>query len=364
MSLVQLKRPSLPPSAGTNPSGGVASKIKKGEILFAEGESSRAMYFIKSGMIRIFKRKGSSNIELDTIHSGQIVGELAFLDGQPRSASAETLTECQLVEISGHAFNQTLARMPEWLKILLKTVVSRLRGASNRIRQLETASTAYRYDERDGKRSSHYVFLSPSEVLKSLAAVLLVASRHGETVPKGTQVRVGMLQRYGNQIMQVPVAKITTLLDVLTQAGAVWIDPEKGMSEIVVTDLEFIEKAVTYLNEQNLLEPSKRSDISLKGFVIMSYIAKHMARFPRDDVAGTTTVNLAEIKKLQTSDSGKEPFRMDDFSELIQFGYAGTLEVKSNDEILTTMKTESFLLSYRLQRFVKTIEAANEQKST
>jgi len=49
---------------------------------------------VKTGMIRLFKKKGDSQIELDTIHSGQVVGELAFLDGNPRSASGEALTDC------------------------------------------------------------------------------------------------------------------------------------------------------------------------------------------------------------------------------------------------------------------------------
>src|SRR5689334_7132609 len=61
-------------------------RLTRGETLFAEGENSRAMYFIKSGMVRIFKNKGSAKIELETVHSGQLLGELAFLDGQPRSA--------------------------------------------------------------------------------------------------------------------------------------------------------------------------------------------------------------------------------------------------------------------------------------
>ena len=321
------------------------------------------MYFVKTGLIRIFKKKGSASIEIDTIHTGQILGELAFLDGQPRSASGEALTDCQLVEISGSAFSQTLGSMPDWLKILLKTVVGRLRTAGNRIRQLESASTSFSYNERDGKRTQQYVFVSPGEVLKVFSAILLVASRNGESTSGGVQIRVGLLQRYANQIMQVPVAKMTTLLDVLTQVGAISIDPEKGMSEVIVTDLDFLERGVNYLNEQNLVDPSKRSDISLKAFVIMSMMAKNISRFPVDPASGTAKINLVEVKKLETGTSGKEPFRIDDFPELIKFGYASNLEVKSADEVLTSVKVDTFINAYRLQRLVKAIEAANEQKA-
>ena len=64
--------------------------------------------------------------------------------------------------------------------------------------------------DKDGKRSAHYVFLSPSDVLKISTAVLLVGSRNGKATPgsKSLEVRTSLLNRYANQIMQVPVAKV------------------------------------------------------------------------------------------------------------------------------------------------------------
>ena len=61
-------------------------------------------------MIRLFTRRGNTNIEIDTIRPGQILGELAFLDGNPRSLSGEALTECELVEISGPTFVDVLSK--------------------------------------------------------------------------------------------------------------------------------------------------------------------------------------------------------------------------------------------------------------
>src|SRR4051812_20014532 len=116
-------------------------RLKKGQLLFSEGERSRAMYLLQSGMIRLYLKKGESTVEIDTIRAGQILGELAFLDGNPRSVSGEALTECELVEISGTMFLDVLSKAPSWLKILLKTVVARLRAANTRIRQLESASS-------------------------------------------------------------------------------------------------------------------------------------------------------------------------------------------------------------------------------
>ncbi len=335
-------------------------KLKKGELLFAEGENSRAMYLIKQGMIRVFKKKGDSDIEIDTIRSGQILGELAFLDGNPRSASGEALTDCDLMEISGPTFEAVLAHMPDWLKILLKTVVGRLRTASTRIRQLEQASTAYDYSEKAGKRSAHYIYLSPVDVLKIAAGLLLVAARNGNKVADGIEIRVGLLQRYANQIMGIPVAKITTMLDVLSQIGVVTIVDESG-GQVFLSDADFLEQMITYLNEENLLEPSKRHDITLRGFLVMGLIVKHLEGTAPDPGTGNTTVNVAEIRKLE-SVGGKNPFRMDEFPELVKLGYCTNITIKSGDAMFTTIRADEFKKIFRLQRAAMAIHGVNEQK--
>lgn len=354
--------PERSPRALASTPGTQLRKLKRGELLFAEGENSRAMYLIKNGMLRLFKRKGDANIELDTVHSGQIVGELAFLDGNPRSASGEALTDMEIVEISGPAFQEVLVRIPDWLKILLKTIVARLRSASTRIRQLESSSSAYDFD-KDGKRSAHYVFLSPSDVLKVLSSLLLVGSRaKAAATGKAVEIRPVLLHRYANQIMQVPLAKVTTLLDVLAQAGMLVIGDAAAEQSHVLQDSDLLEGLIGYLNEENLIEPSKRHDISVRGFLVMSLIAKHLSKGTKN-ADGTVAVNVAEIRKLETRPDGKEAFRPEEFGELVKLGYASALNVKTNDEMLTNVTPDSFVRIYRFQRIVLAVKAANEQKA-
>jgi CRP/FNR family cyclic AMP-dependent transcriptional regulator len=345
------------------PSGPQSRRLRKGEMLFSEGENSRAMYFVKSGMIRLFKKKGDSNIELDTVRSGQVLGELAFLDGNPRSASGEALTECDLIEISGPAFQEVLARMPDWLKIMLKTVVGRLRTASTRIRQLEQASTTFDYSDKDGKRSAHYVYLNPTDVMKIASGILLVASRNGKKSEQGIEVRSILVQRYVNQIMGVPVAKITTMIDVLVQSGTMIVtdDPVEG-ERTLLKDADFLEQLINYLNEENLVEPTKRHDLSARGFVIMSLIAKHAHEYKKNETTGLSQVNLAEVRRIETPPGGKEPFRMEEFQELVKLGYSSSIDAKSATEAVIQIKPEAFVQAFRYQRVVMAVNAVNEQK--
>ena len=344
--------------------GPVLVRLKRGEMLFGEGESSRAMYLLQKGIIRLFKKKGDASIELDSVRAGQVLGELAFFDGNPRSASGEALTDCELIEVSGPTFQAVLGNMPDWLKILLKTVVSRLRAASNRIRQLETSSVAYDYSGKDGKKTSQarYVFLSTPDVLKTFSAILLTAFR-ARTQDKGPiPIRSAVVQRYAQQIAGVPMAKVTTLIDALSQMGAMSMSEDQKGCDLAVLDIDFLDAVVNYINEQNLLEPSKRQDLTLRGFFIMSLIAKHCAKLTPDSTTGLVTINLAEIQKLETPEGGKEPFRMEEIPELANLGFITAIQLKSATEVFSTLKVDLFLHSCRIQRILKLIDAANEQK--
>lgn len=360
MAVIQPKQPMKPGAAATP--GPTVRKLNKGDLLFQEGEMSRSMYFLKSGMIRIFKKKGDAFIEIDTIRSGQILGELAFLDGQARSASGEAMTSCELIEISGNVFLQTLGVMPDWLKLLLKTVVGRLRGASTKIKQLEQASTAVDYGG-DGRRSQHYVFLSPYDAIKICSAILLVGSHYGKPTEdkNGVTCKVGMINRYGNQIFGLPLAKIQAALDLLQEQGALTYEGTDLTSIVTIKNIDFIEEYVAFQNEENLLEEKKRHDVSIKAFGIMTYMAKHLHKYPKG-ADGVVKVNLAEIKKTETID-GKEPFTFDDFPELVKSAGCGQLGVRNNDEAYTEVNAEAFQKAFRLQRFIKAMQTANDQKA-
>jgi CRP-like cAMP-binding protein len=353
------------PAAAPNPAPAPTPSIrlKKGQMLFHEGDNAGAMYLIRQGTIRVFKKKGDADIEIESIRSGQIIGELAFLDGNPRSASGEALSDCELVEISGPAFQQALDKIPEWLKILIRMLVTRLRAASTKIRQLESSSTEFIYSKNEGKRVAQNIYLSAPDVMKVATAILLVASRWGKPTQigekSGTEVPADLLQRYSSQILQVPSSKMTSVLDAFGVAGFMKSDDASGT--IALLDIDLLEKLIHYMNEENLSEPSKRHDLSNRGFVIMSFIARHLPKYSKD-AEGIALVNVAEVLKLETPEGGRAPFRLDDFAELVKLGYASNVTAKSADEVLTSIQSDSFLVATRIQRAIKSIEAVNDQK--
>ena len=109
--------------------------LKKGDVLVKEGESSNSMYWVQSGTLRLYKKKGQGFIELGVVHSGEVVGEMSFLDNQPRSAFVEALQPCDVVEIPRGKFDEFIENQPSWLKSLIQTLVKRLRTTNNKVRE-------------------------------------------------------------------------------------------------------------------------------------------------------------------------------------------------------------------------------------
>jgi len=66
-----------------------------GEIIFDEGEEGQAIYMIFSGQIMIC-HQGQTETPIAIIGPGRLFGELALIDGGPRSAQARAVADCQL----------------------------------------------------------------------------------------------------------------------------------------------------------------------------------------------------------------------------------------------------------------------------
>lgn len=109
-------------------------KLIPNQYLIREGEESTEMYYVKSGTLGVYKRKGDQEFQIGTIISGELVGEMSFLDKNPRSASVKAMGECVLVVVPLEKLEHTLSSMPKWFTALLNTLVERLRKANARVR--------------------------------------------------------------------------------------------------------------------------------------------------------------------------------------------------------------------------------------
>lgn len=108
--------------------------LRPNEFLVREGEESANMYYLQSGTLAVYKRKGDVERQIGTIYAGELVGEMSFLDKKPRSASVRAIQECSLVIVPIDKFQKYLDNQPPWFGALITTLLDRLRRANTRIK--------------------------------------------------------------------------------------------------------------------------------------------------------------------------------------------------------------------------------------
>ena len=109
-------------------------KLEKDKVLIHENEFSSHMYWLQSGQLVVTKKRHNEEVILGHISSGELVGEMSFLDGEPRSATVKALVDCELVEIPQEVFDKVFKSQPPWFQGLVKTLTERLRKANNKMR--------------------------------------------------------------------------------------------------------------------------------------------------------------------------------------------------------------------------------------
>ena len=115
-----------------------------GTVLFREGDRGQTMYVIRSGRVNISKRIGDSEITLAVLGPGEFFGEMALLEGLPRSAGATVVEEALLIAVEQGAFATVVRRNSEIAVRLMRRLSSRLREADRQIQALMSRSGAAR----------------------------------------------------------------------------------------------------------------------------------------------------------------------------------------------------------------------------
>jgi CRP/FNR family transcriptional regulator, cyclic AMP receptor protein len=105
--------------------------FRAGEILFSQGDSGDALYAVVAGRIRISAGTADGHeISFNIMEPGDTFGEIALLDGGPRTATATATEATELVSIRRDHLFSLLEREPKVALELLRLCGSRLRWTS------------------------------------------------------------------------------------------------------------------------------------------------------------------------------------------------------------------------------------------
>jgi CRP-like cAMP-binding protein len=311
----------------------------KGEVIFREGERSRAMYFVKLGQIRIYKKKGLVDIEFGVIRNGQILGEMAFFDGSPRSASAEAITNGKLIEIDYKSMASQYEKVPDWLKAIIRTMNQRLRDTNNRVKALEKGQ-GIDYSNKSG-RTEEYQYIEPHTVVKFCAIIAMVTAQYGaqkrmneETV---MDLNPALIRNYAVQVFQEPASKLTEVLEVLQKSQMLLIENlEEDKQRLLMPegkDKELL-AFVSYYNEELQKDFSERLSLSRASVDALELLVHYSENFliKKD---GTCRANIIELQNRAFEELNKF-VEKEAFQELIDHGLVSEMRAESATNIFVT----------------------------
>jgi CRP-like cAMP-binding protein len=113
-----------------------ARDFEAGTVLFEEGQPGDYMYVVQSGEIEIRRQVGETERVLAVLPPGEFFGEMAILNGRPRSATAVVKTNARLLVIEGKTFEAMLRARPEIAMRIIKSLATRLESANQHVELL------------------------------------------------------------------------------------------------------------------------------------------------------------------------------------------------------------------------------------
>jgi uncharacterized membrane protein len=106
-----------------------------GSALFQTGDAGDRMYLVESGRVRIHIRDADGDdVTLAELARGDFFGEMALLDGKPRSASATVIEDARLAVLQREDFHAFVRRDPEVALKMLAAITTRLRRTDDLLR--------------------------------------------------------------------------------------------------------------------------------------------------------------------------------------------------------------------------------------
>jgi len=145
------------------------------EIIFHQGDDSRNLYVVHTGKVRTYHlTEEGEETTVDILGQHQLLGEFALLDGAPRSATAQTMSDSLLLEMNSERCLHYLETTPGLALAMCRQVVAKVRW-----------TTAYAEK------------VASMEAEQSLAQLLLLfREKFGQTLEpgKGYRIDLGMDQ--------------------------------------------------------------------------------------------------------------------------------------------------------------------------
>jgi CRP/FNR family transcriptional regulator, cyclic AMP receptor protein len=115
----------------------VMRKFPKNTVLVTEGDESTHMYVIYKGIVSVYlNSEDGRQVNLNYMHEGEYFGELALIDGKPRSASVITVSDCEILLVPRTSVHELMQKHADFGFQLLIEVTRRVRELTESVKDM------------------------------------------------------------------------------------------------------------------------------------------------------------------------------------------------------------------------------------
>src|SRR6516165_7986552 len=115
----------------------VTRSVKRGTNIFAKGDPGTSLCAIGAGTVKIsVPSVDGKDAVFNVLGKGAIFGEIALLDGNPRTADAIAVTDCELFVIDGRDFIPLIREEPEIALKIIEILCSKLRRTTEQAEEI------------------------------------------------------------------------------------------------------------------------------------------------------------------------------------------------------------------------------------
>jgi CRP-like cAMP-binding protein len=192
------------------------TKARNCVIDYKDGGTS--LFFVTHGQVRVLIRAGGREVILRDIRDGEYFGELAAIDGLPRSAAIVAVTDAVIAEMPPAVFRGLVHEHPDVCDQLLVLLASQIRMLANRVNEQGTLDVRARiYAEllrlsRPAPDGEARAVISPPPTHVEIAA-RVSSRREAVTRELKSLERAGLLERRRGALILLDTAQLAQLID-------------------------------------------------------------------------------------------------------------------------------------------------------
>jgi CRP/FNR family transcriptional regulator, cyclic AMP receptor protein len=177
-------------------------RFRRGEVIFHLGDPGDALFVVVSGAVKItLPSEAGDEAILATLRPGDFFGELALLDGAPRSASAAALEPTETLVLPRDRFRDLVATEPAIRDALLAALARELRRLTLHVEELHfldiagrLAARLARLADEQGSRQADGTIRLDAPITQSDLAAMVGCTRQSVNKLLGLFVADGLIQ--------------------------------------------------------------------------------------------------------------------------------------------------------------------------